>query len=73
MVMVSLVVSVIAVGLTVILLSIKILLNRGGQFPNTHVGGQKALRDKGITCHTSQWRRGAEHLSLSERLSSTKD
>lgn len=31
-------------------LAIKILLKKGGEFPNTHIGGNKYLKSKGISC-----------------------
>ncbi|MBI9060362.1 MAG: hypothetical protein JEZ14_00095 [Marinilabiliaceae bacterium] len=36
------------------LFSIKILLQKNGKFPNSHVGGNKALAKKGIYCATTQ-------------------
>lgn len=58
------------VGIAVLLLSIRIILQRNGRFPNTHVGGQKALRDKGISCHTSQHRDTQRQQNLAERIES---
>lgn len=31
-------------------LALQILLKKGGKFPNTHVGGNKYLKSKGVTC-----------------------
>lgn len=31
-------------------LAIRILLKKGGQFPNTHVSGNKYLKEQGISC-----------------------
>lgn len=38
------------VGLSLIALSIGILLKRGGKFPETHIGRNKHMRDRGIHC-----------------------
>ncbi|MCH5177745.1 MAG: hypothetical protein J1F25_06950 [Prevotellaceae bacterium] len=35
-------------------LAIGILLKKNGRFPNTHVSGSKAMRERGITCVQSQ-------------------
>ncbi len=35
-------------------LAISILLKKNGRFPNSHVSGNKAMRDRGITCVQSQ-------------------
>ncbi|MDP2889508.1 MAG: hypothetical protein Q8P34_11195 [Bacteroidota bacterium] len=31
-------------------LATNILLKKGGEFPNTHIGGNKYLKSKGISC-----------------------
>ena len=42
------------VAICVLLLGIKVFFVKGGRFPNMHVSGNKALRDKGIGCVQSQ-------------------
>lgn len=37
-----------------VLMSITIILKKNGKFPNSHIGGNKALNDKGIYCATTQ-------------------
>ena len=41
------------VSLAVFGLATKILLKKGGKFPNSHVSGNKYLRSEGITCAQS--------------------
>lgn len=48
--------AIVLVAISVFLLSIKVIFVKNSKFPSTHVGGQKALVDKGISCHTSQHR-----------------
>lgn len=31
-------------------LAIKVIVEKKGQFPNIHIGSNKALRERGITC-----------------------
>lgn len=31
-------------------MSIKILVKKGGKFPNTHIGGNKNMKSRGISC-----------------------
>lgn len=38
----------------VLLMGFKVFFTKDGKFPNTHVEGNKALRDRGITCVRSQ-------------------
>jgi hypothetical protein len=42
--------AVVLVGLVMLGLATQILLKKGGKFPNTHVGGNKHLKARGITC-----------------------
>ncbi len=42
------------VAIAIVFLSIKLLLKKNGRFPNTHVSGSKAMRDRGINCVQSQ-------------------
>ena len=46
--------TLLVVAVCIVLLSVNILLKKDGRFPNTHVGGSKAMRDRGITCVQSQ-------------------
>ena len=42
------------IAISVILLSITIIIKKNGKFPNTHVGGNKNMRKRGIKCAQSQ-------------------
>ena len=46
-------IAVIIVALSFAGLAVKLLLRRNGQFPNIHIGGNKALAERGITCAQS--------------------
>lgn len=46
--------SIVLMGIVFALMSIRILLQKNGKFPNMHIGGNKALNDKGIYCATTQ-------------------
>lgn len=42
--------AVIMVAIAFAAFAIRILLKKGGRFPNTHVSGNKYLKSKGISC-----------------------
>ena len=42
------------IAICVALLAIKVIIKKNGRFPNTHVGGSKAMRQRGIKCAQSQ-------------------
>ena len=66
-------ISLLAMALVVFLLSIGVILKKNGRFPSTHVGGNKAMLQRGISCHTSQHRDAQRHQTLAERLAASQD
>lgn len=42
--------AVVIIGLAMLGLATQILLKKKGQFPNTHIGSNKYLKDQGVTC-----------------------
>ncbi|MDR0972909.1 MAG: hypothetical protein LBM61_02835 [Prevotellaceae bacterium] len=52
--LITLVLTLLIVAICLLLLAINIVMKPGGKFPNTHISGSKALRDRGITCVQSQ-------------------
>lgn len=62
-------ITVLIVAICIALLAIKLLFQKKGRFPNTHVSGNKAMREKGIGCVQSQDReaRRRRPLAVAER------
>lgn len=50
----TLLITLLIVAICVALLGVKVFFVKGGRFPNGHVGGNKAMREKGIGCVQSQ-------------------
>ena len=50
----TILITMLIVAICIALLSVKLLFKKNGRFPNTHVSGNKALREKGIGCVQSQ-------------------
>jgi len=46
----TILISIVLVGICVLLLGVKVFFVKGGKFPNTHIHGNPALKEKGITC-----------------------
>lgn len=53
------------VAICILLLGFKVFFVKGGKFPNGHVSGNKALRDKGISCAQSQDREAQKKSRVS--------
>ena len=50
----AILIPVIIVFVAVFLLGFKVFLSKEGKFPNIHIGGSKALKDRGVDCATTQ-------------------
>lgn len=50
----TILITLLIVAICVLLLGVKVFFVKGGKFPNGHVSGNKALREKGIGCVQSQ-------------------
>lgn len=48
------IVSAVLLFIGILLFGIRVFFVKNGEFPNIHIGGNKALKDKGIACATSQ-------------------
>lgn len=56
------------IAICFVLLAITIIIKKNGRFPNTHVGGNKEMRKRGIKCAQSQDRdaRKENHMRVKE-------
>lgn len=50
----TLLLTLLIIAISFVLLAITILIKKNGKFPNTHVGGNKHMRKRGIGCVQSQ-------------------
>ena len=71
----TLLITVLIVAICIALLSVKILFKKNGRFPNTHVSGSKAMRQRGIGCVQPQDREAqvANPHAIPERRSLTEE
>lgn len=46
--------SIALMGIIFVLFAIRIILQKNGKFPNSHVGNNKALNKRGIYCASTQ-------------------
>lgn len=47
-------IAIVLVAMAVMALAVTILLKKDGKFPELHIGKNEKLREKGISCATSQ-------------------
>lgn len=61
----TILITLLIVAICILLLGVKVFFVKGGRFPNGHVSGNKALREKGIGCVQSQDRDAQKKLRFS--------
>lgn len=68
-------ITLLIVAICVVLLGVKVFFVKGGKFPNGHVSGNKAMRDRGIGCVQSQDReaRKKPHFSVDRQDKTLND
>lgn len=68
-------ISLLIVAICIAFLAIGIILKKNGRFPNSHVSGNKAMRERGIKCVQSQDReaRAPKRIKVNERRQNTKN
>ncbi|MGL4331549.1 MAG: hypothetical protein ACRCZQ_10260 [Bacteroidales bacterium] len=64
---------IIIVGISVLLLGIKVFFTKNGKFPNTHIEGNKALSKKGITCAKTDDKQAQQKQGLFDRVENQED
>ncbi|MBQ8673302.1 MAG: hypothetical protein IJ511_04520 [Bacteroides sp.] len=64
----TLLITLLIVAICIVLLGVNVFFVKGGKFPNGHVSGNKAMRERGIGCVQSQDReaRRKPRFSLDE-------
>ncbi len=65
------VITLVIVGLAILLLGVQTFFSKRKRFPNTHVGGNKAMAKKGIFCVQTQ--DAMERRNLQPRRNNTKE
>lgn len=61
----TILITLLIVTISLLLLGVKVFFTKNGKFPNGHVSGNKALREKGIGCVQSQDREAQKNPTIS--------
>ena len=59
----TIIISFIILSIAILLMGVRIFFTKKGTFPNTHISGSQAMKDRGITCASSQERDIQNHVS----------
>ena len=52
----TIIISFVLLAVAILLMGVRIFFTKKGTFPNTHISGSQAMKDRGISCATSQER-----------------
>lgn len=59
----TIIISIIVLAIAILLMGVRIFFTKKGTFPNTHISASQAMKDRGITCASSQEREVREYVS----------
>ncbi|HHW81774.1 MAG TPA: hypothetical protein GX746_08815 [Bacteroidales bacterium] len=59
----TIIISIIVLAIAILLMGVRIFFTKKGSFPNTHISASQAMKDRGITCASSQEREAREYVS----------
>lgn len=59
----TIIISVILLAIAIMLMGVRVFFTKKGTFVNSHISGSQAMKDRGISCATSQERDQQEHVS----------
>ncbi len=59
----TIIISIIVLAIAIMLMGVRIFFTKNGTFPNTHISGSQPMKDRGITCASSQERDARVHVS----------
>lgn len=67
----TIIISFIVLAIAILLMGVRVFFTKKGTFPNTHISGSQAMKDRGISCATSQEKYSHNHISpIQEMLQS---
>ncbi len=67
----TIIISFVLLAVAIMLMGVRVFFTKKGTFPNTHISGSQAMKDRGISCATSQERHTHNHVNpLQEMLKS---
>lgn len=50
----TIIIATVLLFISILLMGVRVFFSRKGTFPNTHISGNKAMQERGISCATSQ-------------------
>lgn len=64
----TIIISFIILGIAILLMGVRVFFTKKGSFPNTHISGSQAMKDRGISCATSQEQHAHSYFSPVEEM-----
>lgn len=64
----TIIISIIILSIAILLMGVKVFFTKKGSFPNTHISNSDAMKERGISCATSQAREAYTRVSPIEEI-----
>lgn len=64
----TILISFVLLAFAILLMGFRVFFTRKGAFPNTHISASQAMKDRGISCATSQERHIHSHVNPIEEM-----
>ncbi|MGV8963956.1 MAG: hypothetical protein ACOH2V_11345 [Candidatus Saccharimonadaceae bacterium] len=64
----TIIISIVLLAIAIMLMGVRVFFIKNGTFPNTHISNSPAMKERGISCATSQEKYAHTHLSPIEEM-----
>ena len=59
----TIIISIVILAIAILLMGVRVFFTKKGSFPNTHISSSQAMKDRGITCASSQEKHARDYVS----------
>lgn len=59
----TIIIGTIILAVAIMLMGVRVFFTKKGSFPNTHISNSQPMKDRGISCASSQERDAINHVS----------
>ena len=64
----TIIISIIVLAIAIMLMGVRVFFTKKGNFPNTHISASQAMKERGISCASSQERDIRNYVSPIKKM-----
>lgn len=68
----TILIAIVILFAAILLMGMKVFFSKKGKFPDLHISNHEAMKERGITCATSQDREGFNKQNIFDKLETEK-